>query len=708
MQSNEAKSPASVWDIVKQFVNRTGPGVSKSDDYLAKLPALFSGFPQILVSTAQWPDTDPALARRRRAFSRAVVRRVVHLALQAGDQARQVEALVSLLAVLEDRQPRAWRNIFTQLLQFWERLNQASRENSNTSQTCEIFLKEDNAEDEMFNQNLNSVVLLDWTVTERVEVLLTRIISTQVKFSLEMTTTQTIQSLALDQLELGGSELKSFSLELLTSLHQTKGLGVAWLWTQECALLVQFLNLFSRSDLSPLETESLSSSWRLLLTSTLPLMKRDHLLTLSVALLQLWQSQPDLSCLPPQIADLVSLLLQKVVPHMKSSSTSTVSQLTATSNTPDFELLGAIASSELLQNKEFRGSISGEVLVVDNLSPSWKLVLENFEGRLSLSELERFSAIVKKILIDVVTEKPEVKMELLSLGLLENLTEQLSSSLVKGDTVGPALECLKVLLQSGHLLPPDPGLSSLHHSWAALLSLPWLSHLKGRKHSDLVIGDNVRALIENNEVVRWSSEDCDTALVLLGFLPPSVCPRHRLAVLKVAWDNKSVGVVQSLPSVVGLSNSAADFAREVVKTVTGRVEQMEAVMSLATVSSSYICSLAKRTVTVLVSHAPDRLEFSVRCLDCSPSSLDSSTTSSTIVASKDLEDVLRLVGHQDNRIRLKLVMMIPSAAAHCVLTPEAVNLWMTSISDEDQAVRFAFANKVGVILRFENILSVIK
>ena len=89
MEANEDKSPGSVWEIVKQFLNRTGAGLSRSDDYLAKLPALFSGFPQILVRTDQWPDTDPALARRRRAFTRAVVRRVVHLALQAGDQARQ-------------------------------------------------------------------------------------------------------------------------------------------------------------------------------------------------------------------------------------------------------------------------------------------------------------------------------------------------------------------------------------------------------------------------------------------------------------------------------------------------------------------------------------------------------------------------------------------------------------------------------------------
>ena len=697
MTVEEDRDPASVWGLVKQFVNRTGGG--KSDQYLATLPNLFSGFPQVLVTTEQWPDSDQALASKRRAFSRAVVRKVVHLAVQRefGDQSRLVDAVVSLLAVLEDRQPPAWRNVFMQIVLFWKRLSQASRESPDTRQSCEIFLKEDNAEDEMFNLDMNTVLLSDWTVTERLQALVSRILAAQLKFSMEVTTTQTIHSLALDQLDQGGLELKSVSLELLTSLHQTKGLGETWLWSQECALLVQFLNLFSSPDLTPLELESLSSSWRLCLTSSLPLMERTHLLTLSVPLLPFWESQPDLSSLPPHDRDLVSLLLQNIVQNMKN--TSTISHLAAASNNPDLDLLGAIATSELLQTQTFRDSQNREALKVEDLCPSWKIVLENFEGKISqLSELQRFVAIVKKILIAVVAEKPEAKLELLSLALLENLTEQLGSILVRGDSVGPSLQCLKVLLQCGHYQPPDPGLSSLQHSWAALLSLPWLSQLPERKHSDLSIGANIRGLIENNDPASWRSEDCDAALVLMGYLPPSVCPRHRLAVLRVAWNNKAAGVVQSLPSVIGLSNSAADFAREVVKTVTGRVGQMEAVMSLANISSSYICSLARRTVTVLVSPTPGQLEFSVRCLDCSSSTPASPTTSSP-VSSRDLEDVLRLVGHQDNRVRLKLVQMIPAAAAHCVLSPEAVNLWLTSVSDEDEAVRFAFANRVGVILR---------
>ena len=38
------------------------------------------------------------------------------------DQIKEVETVVSMLEVLEDREPPAWRNLLLQLIQFWQRL----------------------------------------------------------------------------------------------------------------------------------------------------------------------------------------------------------------------------------------------------------------------------------------------------------------------------------------------------------------------------------------------------------------------------------------------------------------------------------------------------------------------------------------------------------------------------------------------------------
>ena len=712
MDPDDAKDPDSVWDLVKTFMNNSKlPQPEVVDPYLANVASLFKSFPQILVSTDKWPDTDQALARKRRGFSLAVLRRVVNIAAQRSaerEQVSEVEAAVSLLAVLEDREPQTWRRVLLQLLSFWERLNEDSRrdlQSPGISQNCEIFTSEtaeeeaEKEEEDSFNKVPNTVKLADFTVTERLQALMSRIIIKQLKFSLDPVTMATIHKLALHQLELGGCELKAVSLELLTSLHQRGGLGVSCVWGEECGLVVSLLHLFSSPDLRPREVDTLSSSLILYLTSTLALMERDHILILSIPLIPFWQSESNLASLSPKLRQQISLTMQKVVEHQEDSDT--LREMTAASTEPDFELLAVIAIKELLQCKTFTDSKKEDRLTVTSLSPSWNLIVETFKGKLSkLSELKRLSDVLRKILIAVVKRKPDAQVEFLTKPLMETVTEHICSRLVTGESVSDSLDCLQVLLQCGHLLLGDSQLSSLQQSWAAILTIPWPSLVQAGKQSDLNIKADLRAVLANNgNDVDWRPEDINTALRLLVCLPASVCPRHRLSVLRLAWRNTPLGVVHSLPSVTALSNSGSDFAKEVVRAVTGRVEQMEVVLSLANICTPYICSLARRTVTDLVCPAEGELEFCVRCLDCSPSPHDTLTSTSSTVASRDLEDLLRLVGHQDSRVRLNLVKMIPAAAAHCVLTPEAVNLWMTSVLDEDSKVRFAFAHRVGYIVR---------
>ena len=113
MSADETTDPARCWGEMTKAINKLSYD-NVSDEVreeqrkamLVLLPKIFSSLPQTVCRTSQWPDS-PQLAARRRGFVLATVRRVIHLAAGAGEQAgnlnMEVEALLSLLAVLEDR-----------------------------------------------------------------------------------------------------------------------------------------------------------------------------------------------------------------------------------------------------------------------------------------------------------------------------------------------------------------------------------------------------------------------------------------------------------------------------------------------------------------------------------------------------------------------------------------------------------------------------
>ena len=111
MSADESTDPALCWGEMTKAINKLSHSNQVKEDkkkaiehFLGLLPKIFSSLPQTVCSTPLWPDS-PQLAAKRRGFILATVRRVVHLAAgaQAGDLAMEVEALHSLLSVLEDR-----------------------------------------------------------------------------------------------------------------------------------------------------------------------------------------------------------------------------------------------------------------------------------------------------------------------------------------------------------------------------------------------------------------------------------------------------------------------------------------------------------------------------------------------------------------------------------------------------------------------------
>ena len=232
MSADETTDPALCWAEMTKAINKLSHHVSDQrkeiEEFLSLLPKIFNSLPQTLCSTPQWPDC-PQLATRRRGFVLATVRRVLQLAVgvDLGNLDMEVAALLSLLAVLEDRSPLAWRDLVILLINFWRGLSEASQQDlelPGATQTMAILVTEDEGEEEVFNQDLKTIMLKGISMIERLQTLVSRVVMKQLRqFSLDITNLSTIQTIALDQLELGGAQLKAVTLELLTELHQVRG-----------------------------------------------------------------------------------------------------------------------------------------------------------------------------------------------------------------------------------------------------------------------------------------------------------------------------------------------------------------------------------------------------------------------------------------------------------------------------------------------------
>ena len=424
-------------------------------------------------------------------------------------------------------------------------------------------------------------------------------------------------------------------------------------------------------------------------------MERTHLLYLTHSLLPFWETKlPNLSV---GLRQLISDIIQRTVEQKPGGRLlEKIKRNVYTSSSPDMDILTSLAVSECLQAESVQSDQRDHRVSALLVSSSWSFLTANIEGKLGQeSELENFTRIVRKLLVAVTRKRPNINLDILSLSLMEKVTEGLAAT----DSTQLVLQGVEVMVASCLLLAATPSLSSLQHSWAALLAQPWLSRLSPSLQSDLKIPPSLRRSLTGSSA-SWRLEETNRALRLLSFLPASVCPRFRLAVLKEAWRQQALGVIQSLPALTGISSSAGDFAREVIRDLTERDQPVEVVLSLATVCGSYICSLARRTLPCLLSGPGGQLELAVRCLDCSPRPEDPTSPGlTTSLDSRELESLMRLVGHQDSRVRLAMVSIIPPAAAHCLLSQQATNLWMNSVSDSDKETRTTFANNVGLILR---------
>ena len=119
-----------------------------------------------------------------------------------------------------------WRKLVIHLIYFWRGLSEASQQDlevPGATQSIGILVTEEEAEDNIFSQDLRKIVLKGITTIEKLQTLVSRVCMKQLKkLSLDFTHLSTVHTIALDQLELGGAQLKEVTLVLLSELHQVR------------------------------------------------------------------------------------------------------------------------------------------------------------------------------------------------------------------------------------------------------------------------------------------------------------------------------------------------------------------------------------------------------------------------------------------------------------------------------------------------------
>ena len=82
-------------------------------------------------------------------------------------------------------------------------------------------------EDGTFSQDLRKIELNRIAVIERLQTLMSKVCMKQLRnLSQDITNMSIVHTVALNQLELGGAQLKAVTLELLTELHQVRSVVV--------------------------------------------------------------------------------------------------------------------------------------------------------------------------------------------------------------------------------------------------------------------------------------------------------------------------------------------------------------------------------------------------------------------------------------------------------------------------------------------------
>ena len=584
--------------------------------------------------------------------------------------------------------------------------------------------------DDIFDVDLNFLMLNDTEVVEIVQVWVTSVIDTQIPSIMKYSSNllDMVQEIFTKQLELGESELKAVTMRALGKLHMVWGSGTLEMWGEESMWLAGIVNLLVSSDeLNTEERDELRQGLISVLTSVHDNIEDEHQLTILFShITPVWKE-----LLLTGKVDKLGTDLEKVIKNVVIKGLSQNKLVENEDNmnlyktllempNPDLEVLTKIAWSEVLESDLMIGAERGGKRRLEGdlnkrsmqfVSPAWRLVLGYFDGKLdSFDNLVKLCDVLGTILTEIVKHQcSRCELEILDTYTITQATETVVNLLCnKEGKVAIVLECLEILIQVGHMWPGAAQFGSeigaVQHIWAGVLSLPWLGRQAQGKMGDLRLGEKTQQLVKASKEVKWYKVNEDKAIMVLASLPKDVCPKWRLSVAKLAWVDKREGLVMSLPHLVAtMGPGAAILGGEVVQCVAGKESDVSLVRCLAKICAKYICSLAKTVTSKVVMNEKEgtglcrtKLEPACSLCDGWTGRMRTPAKGGTVLC-KEVEPFLKMIGHQDPEVRYSIISLLESWSKHSTMSPDAASLWLTCVSDKEEKVRMSFSTSVSHI-----------
>lgn len=332
-------------------------------------------------------------------------------------------------------------------------------------------------EEDLFNGDLNFLMLKDTEVVENVQVWLSTVIDKQMALMVQYAShlLDKVQGVMIKQLEMGETVLKGVTMKVLAKLHEVWCLGTLEMWGEESMWVARVIKLLVFSEeLDTLERDVIKDGLMALIKSIMTIGEHEEeMIILSSHILPVWQEVVQAGKMDKLghdmrhvLSSLVSrgMSVKEVIDEVDSVG---LVRMIMDMQEPDMEVVAMIAWSEVEEagmmecvvgqrggKRRLEGDLSN-TRSMQLVSQAWRTILGHYDGKLhSPGSLVQLCKLLGGMLAKVVRSQFKGELEILDRNTFTQATKSVVNLLCKrGDQVSTVLECLDILVQVDHMWP---------------------------------------------------------------------------------------------------------------------------------------------------------------------------------------------------------------------------------------------------------------
>ena len=329
-------------------------------------------------------------------------------------------------------------------------------------------------EEDLFNGDLNFLMLMDTEVVENVQVWLSTVIDKQMALMVQYAShlLDKVQGVMIKLLEMGETVLKGVTMKVLAKLHEVWCLGTLEMWGEESMWVARVIKLLVFSEeLDTLERDVIKDGLMALIKSIMTIGEHEEeMIILSSHILPVWQEVVQAGKMDKLghdmrhvLSSLVSrgMSVKEVIDEVDSVG---LVRMIMDMQEPDMEVIAWSEVEEAGMMECVVGQRGGKRRLEGDLSnnrsmqlvsQAWRTILGHYDGKLhSPGSLLHLCKLLGGMLAKVVRSQFKGELEILDRNTFTQATKSVVNLLCKrGDQVSTVLECLDILVQVDHMWP---------------------------------------------------------------------------------------------------------------------------------------------------------------------------------------------------------------------------------------------------------------